>query len=223
MDVIVAAYGSSSLQKGAAHVIYGTNDSAAYHASYLDLGSGGGGGLDGLDGFTLVGIRVEIEIYAKLVMFGSVGVVQCTVHVNTSLRETLTFMHVARETTTTVSIRRGIPTDFTLWFCAPPLRPSDLSQQEGDSARFSKEGGSFRLGRRPSVSQKLLRAVARVTTPAATDALSRQFFRTVRSKLSSSALHVCYSTILVDRTPPLPTHRPPNKHGRSVKSCRVAL
>lgn len=67
MDVIVAAYGSSYLRKGAAHVVYGTSDSPAYHASYLDLGSGGGGGLDGVDGFTLVGIRVEIELYARLV------------------------------------------------------------------------------------------------------------------------------------------------------------
>lgn len=67
MDVIVAASGSSYLQEGAAHVIYGTNDSAAYQASYLNLGSGGGGGLDGLDGFTLVGIRVEVELYTKLV------------------------------------------------------------------------------------------------------------------------------------------------------------
>lgn len=67
MDVIVAAYGSSAVEEGAAHVVYGTNTSTAYHASYLDLGSGGSGGLDGIDGFTLTGIRLEAELYATLV------------------------------------------------------------------------------------------------------------------------------------------------------------
>ncbi|CAN0503992.1 unnamed protein product, partial [Ectocarpus sp. 12 AP-2014] len=41
MDVMVGAYGSSHLSEGAAHVVYGTNTSAAYDASFLDLGAGG--------------------------------------------------------------------------------------------------------------------------------------------------------------------------------------
>ncbi|CAM9457361.1 unnamed protein product, partial [Hapterophycus canaliculatus] len=55
MDVMVGAYGSSHLSEGAAHVVYGTNTSAAYDVSFLDLGAGAGGGLDGNDGFTLTG------------------------------------------------------------------------------------------------------------------------------------------------------------------------
>ncbi|CAM9780373.1 unnamed protein product [Ectocarpus sp. 13 AM-2016] len=66
MDVIVGAYGSSHLSEGAAHVVYGTNTSAAYDASFLDLGAGGGGGLDGVDGFTLSGMSIKMELYAKL-------------------------------------------------------------------------------------------------------------------------------------------------------------
>lgn len=67
MDVMVGAYGSSHLSEGAVHVVYGTNTSDAYDASLLDLGGGSGGGLDGVDGFTLTGVSVEIELYAKLV------------------------------------------------------------------------------------------------------------------------------------------------------------
>lgn len=67
MDVMVGAYGRSHLSEGAAHVVYGTNTSAAYDASFLDLGAGGGGGLDGVDGFTLSGMSIKIELYAKLV------------------------------------------------------------------------------------------------------------------------------------------------------------
>ncbi|CAB1121356.1 unnamed protein product [Ectocarpus sp. CCAP 1310/34] len=66
MDVMVGAYGSSHLSEGAAHVVYGTNTSAAYDSSFLDLGAGDGGGLDGVDGFTLSGMSIEIELYAKL-------------------------------------------------------------------------------------------------------------------------------------------------------------
>lgn len=65
MDVIVAAYGSSYSEDGVAHVVYGTNTSAAYLASYLDLGAGDDGGLDGVDGFTLTGIQVVADIYAN--------------------------------------------------------------------------------------------------------------------------------------------------------------
>lgn len=67
MDVMVGAYGSSHLSEGAAHVVYGTNTSAAYDVSFLDLGAGTGGGLNGDDGFTLAGVMVELELYAKLV------------------------------------------------------------------------------------------------------------------------------------------------------------
>lgn len=66
MDVIVAAYGTSEMLVGVAHVVYGTNTSMAYDASYLDLGLGGDGGLDGVDGLTLVGIWMDAEPYAKL-------------------------------------------------------------------------------------------------------------------------------------------------------------
>lgn len=65
MDVVVAAYGSSEAVVGAAHVVYGTNTSAAYDASFLDLGAGSDGGLDGNDGFTLVGIWMEAEPYSN--------------------------------------------------------------------------------------------------------------------------------------------------------------
>lgn len=65
MDVIVAAYGSSEAVAGAVHVVYGTNTSAAYDASFLDLGAGGDGGLDGNDGFTLVGIWMEADPYSN--------------------------------------------------------------------------------------------------------------------------------------------------------------
>lgn len=67
MDVMVGAYGSSHLSEGAAHVVYGTNTSAAYEASFLDLGGGSGGGLDGIDGFTLAGLSMEFPLYAELV------------------------------------------------------------------------------------------------------------------------------------------------------------
>lgn len=67
MDVMVGAYGSSHLREGAAHVVYGTNTSEAYDASFLDLGAGGGGGMDGVDGFTLTGVSLQMELYAKLV------------------------------------------------------------------------------------------------------------------------------------------------------------
>lgn len=67
MDVMVGAYGSSYLEKGAAHIVYGTNSSIAYQNSFLDLGAGEGGGLDGVDGFTLQGIRVVGDTYATLV------------------------------------------------------------------------------------------------------------------------------------------------------------
>ncbi|CAM9538657.1 unnamed protein product, partial [Laminaria digitata] len=67
MDVMVGAFGDSYLVAGAAHIIYGTNTSAAYNASFLDLGAGGNdGGLDGVDGFTVWGIEMEAEIYATL-------------------------------------------------------------------------------------------------------------------------------------------------------------
>eukprot|EP00903_Cladosiphon_okamuranus_P018604 g17125.t1 len=66
MDVMIGAYGSSYLEEGAAHVVYGTNTSAAYEASYLDFGAGDGGGLDGVDGFTLTGVMVEFQLYAEL-------------------------------------------------------------------------------------------------------------------------------------------------------------
>ena len=67
MDVMVGAFGNSYVVAGAAHVVYGTNTSAAYNASFLDLGAGGGGGLDATDGFTVWGIEMEAEIYATLV------------------------------------------------------------------------------------------------------------------------------------------------------------
>lgn len=67
MDVIVGAYGSTHLSAGAAHVVYGTNTSAAYEASFLDLGGGSDGGLDGIDGFTLSGVSMEFPLYAELV------------------------------------------------------------------------------------------------------------------------------------------------------------
>lgn len=66
MDVMIGAYGSSYSEEGAAHVVYGTSTSAAYEASYLDLGAGGGG-LDGIDGFTLTGIMMDFLLYAELV------------------------------------------------------------------------------------------------------------------------------------------------------------
>lgn len=62
MDVMIGAYGSSYSEEGAAHVVYGTNTSAAYEASLLDLG-----GLDGMDGFTLTGILMDFPLYAELV------------------------------------------------------------------------------------------------------------------------------------------------------------
>lgn len=68
MDIMVGAYGSSQQEEGAAHVVYGTNTSAAYEASFLDdLGAGGDGGLDGVDGFTLTGIMMDFPLYAELV------------------------------------------------------------------------------------------------------------------------------------------------------------
>lgn len=67
MDVMVGAYGSTHLSEGAAHVVYGTNTSAAYEASFLDLGAGSDGGLDGNDGFTLSGVSMEYTLYAELV------------------------------------------------------------------------------------------------------------------------------------------------------------
>lgn len=70
MDVIVGAFGSSYSVAGAAHVVYGTKSSAAYNASFLDLGAGGNGGLDGFDGFTVWGIEMEADIYATLVSEG---------------------------------------------------------------------------------------------------------------------------------------------------------
>ncbi|CAM9630564.1 unnamed protein product [Pylaiella littoralis] len=66
MDAMIGAYGSSHLSEGAAHVVYGTNTSEAYDASFLDLGAGGVGGLDGVDGFTLTGVAVERKLYADL-------------------------------------------------------------------------------------------------------------------------------------------------------------
>lgn len=72
MDVMIGAYGSSHLSEGAAHIVYGTNTSAAYDLSFLDLGTTAGGGLDGDDGFTLSGVTVEIELYAKLVRSRSI-------------------------------------------------------------------------------------------------------------------------------------------------------
>ena len=66
MDVMIGAYGSSYLEEGAAHIVYGTNTSAAYEASFLDLGAADGG-LDGIDGFTLTGIMMQFPIYAELV------------------------------------------------------------------------------------------------------------------------------------------------------------
>ena len=70
MDVMVGASGSSYLEKGAAHVVYGTNTSGAYESSFLDLGGSGGAGLNSVDGFTLSGIEMEADIYAKLVSAG---------------------------------------------------------------------------------------------------------------------------------------------------------
>lgn len=67
MDVMIGAYGSSILEEGAAHVVYGTNTSAAYQTSFLDLGGAAGGGLDGDDGFTLTGIMMAFPLYAELV------------------------------------------------------------------------------------------------------------------------------------------------------------
>ena len=67
MDVMVGAFGKSLTVVGAAHVVYGTSTSAAYNASFLDLGAGDSGGLDGVDGFTVWGIEMEAEIYANLV------------------------------------------------------------------------------------------------------------------------------------------------------------
>ncbi|CAM9448813.1 unnamed protein product [Scytosiphon promiscuus] len=66
MDVMIGAYGSSYLSEGAAHIVYGTNTSAAYDVSFLDLGASAEGGLDGDDGFTLSGVVVELELYANL-------------------------------------------------------------------------------------------------------------------------------------------------------------
>lgn len=68
MDVMIGAYGSSYSEEGAAHIVYGTNTSLAYEASFLDLGAEGGG-LDGIDGFTLTGIMMEFPIYAELVRY----------------------------------------------------------------------------------------------------------------------------------------------------------
>lgn len=67
MDVVIGAYGSSYLEGGAAHLVYGTNTSTAYEASFLDLGGGAGGGLDGVDGFTLTGVMMQFPLYAELV------------------------------------------------------------------------------------------------------------------------------------------------------------
>ncbi|CAN0109631.1 unnamed protein product, partial [Discosporangium mesarthrocarpum] len=48
-DILVAAYGRSTTARGVAHMVYGTNTSAAYLSSELDLST-----LDGQDGFTMV-------------------------------------------------------------------------------------------------------------------------------------------------------------------------
>lgn len=79
MDVMIGAYGSSYLEEGAAHIVYGTNTSAAYEASFLDLGAADGG-LDGIDGFTLTGIMMQFPIYAELVRqnLNTISLDKCT-------------------------------------------------------------------------------------------------------------------------------------------------
>lgn len=68
MDVMIAAYAGDYLEAGAVHIVYGTNTSAAYEASFLDVGvASNGEGLDGNDGITLSGSRMEAVLYATLV------------------------------------------------------------------------------------------------------------------------------------------------------------